>query len=118
MKINEIPTQLNIPTDKEFALSVGITPQNWNQYKNGDRGKISTVEKKIMLTHDLSKEEIFFRPAFHVHHEDTPQYWLSLAHEALRQANRRGVDTLQIEKLIFDIGSKLEDDFDHQIFIK
>ena len=107
MKFNEIPNRLGIEK-KDVAESIGSIKQNLTPYWNGARFQISDIEKRVMINYDLSREVIFFRPAFFVHESNTPQYWLSLALEALQIAKEKGVNIDEIKTQIINLGESLE----------
>lgn len=112
MKFNEIPQRLGIEK-KDVAESIGSTKQNLTPYWNGARFQLSDIEKRVMINYDLSREVVFFRPAFFIHSQDTPQYWLSLALEALQIAKEKGVNIDEIETQIINLGQSLEKDFEY-----
>ena len=111
MKFNEIPNRLGIEK-KDIAEAIESTKQNLTPYWNGERFKLSEIEKRVMIHYDLSREVVFFRPSFHIHSSESPQYWLSLALEALQIAKEKGAN---IENIIADAvkyGNSLENEFE------
>lgn len=111
MKFNEIPNRLGIEK-KDVAESIGSTKQNLTPYWNGERFKLSDIEKRVMINLDLNREVIFFKDAFEITDTESPQYWLSLALEALHIATEKGANIEHIVAEIRNYGNSLESDFD------
>jgi hypothetical protein len=70
MKFNQIPQRI----DNVFffvADSIGSTKQNLTPYWNSARFQMSDIEERVIMKYHLSREVIFFRPAFFVHESNT-----------------------------------------------
>ena len=64
---------------------------------------------RVLQVSGLLREEVFFPDVFDhpdACDRDEPQYWLSLAIEALQEAKKRGIDCDEIAKQIFSAGQK------------
>lgn len=108
MKISEIAKYLGI-TAAQLAEMAGVSRQELNDYTRGRRGKPSEFVANILEVAGLLREEVLF-PDFFDHpdacNQNRPQYWLSLAIEALQEAKKRGIDCDEIGQEIFKAGQK------------
>ena len=108
MSIAEIAKHLGI-TAAQLAEMAGVSRQELNDYTRGRRGKPSEFVANVLEVAGLLREEVFFPDAFD--HPDAcdqnrPQYWMSIAIEALQEAKKRGIDCDGIAKQIFSAGQK------------
>ena len=93
MKFSDVAQYLEI-TQTELANRLGKKKANLHQYISGRRGKPGEVLTALCDKTGLMSEEIIFPDVTghpHGKHENTPAYWLNLAHEAVKQAKRRGL---------------------------
>lgn len=108
MKISDIPQYLGI-TAAQLAEMAGVSRQVLNDYTRGRRGKASEFVANVLHVSGLHREEVFFPDVFDhpdACDRDEPQYWLSLAIEALQEAKKRGIDCDEIGQEIFNAGQK------------
>jgi len=94
MKIHELPERLGI-TGVEIAKRAGKSPQSLTPYFSGDRDKESAFVRDIADGLGVNYERIFFCNYFPNEQNtgndpDSAAYWLSLAVEAVIQAERCG----------------------------
>jgi len=97
MKIHELPERLGI-TGVEIAKRAGKSPQSLTPYFSGDRDKESAFVRDIADGLGVNYERIFFCNYFPNEQNtgndpDSAAYWLSLAVEAVIQAERCGLPT-------------------------
>jgi len=101
MTVKEIPAHLGISA-KAFADLMGVTKQTLSQYLVGRRGVCSQFVAKMAWAAGLSLEQIIFQGGFdHPDDEDREMvaYWLSLAAEAVNEAERRGLSPERAEEI-------------------
>ena len=108
MNISELAKHLGI-TAVQLAEMAGVSRQVLNDYTRGRRGRKSEFVARVLQVSGLLREEFFFPDAFD--HPDAcdqnrPQYWMSIAIEALQEAKKRGIDCDGIAKQIFSTGQK------------
>lgn len=107
MKLSDITAHLGI-TAAHLADLMGVSKQALNNYTSGRKGKPSRFIADLLAVANLNREEIIFPDRFdhpdgeRRHH---PAYWLNIALEALREAERRGATgTKEIAGAISAIG--------------
>jgi len=108
MNISELAKHLGI-TAVQLAEMAGVSRQVLNDYTRGRRGRKSEFVARVLQVSGLLREEFFFPDVFDhpdACDRDEPQYWLSLAIEALQEAKKRGIDCDEIAKQIFSAGQK------------
>lgn len=94
MKINDIAAHLGT-TKAALADLMGVTKQGLNSYMNGSRNAASKFIIQLCAVAGLNQEEILFPDVFDSvehEHDGHPAYWISLAIEALKQAEQRGAN--------------------------
>lgn len=93
MQISDIPAHLGI-TATSLADLMETSKQNLQQYISGARGKPSKFLTHLLDVANLQRVEIVFPDVFdHPAGEnpEAPEYWLNIALEALREAEKRGM---------------------------
>lgn len=101
MQFADVPEYLKV-TQTELAKSLGKTKENLHQYISGRRGKKGEVITTLCEKTGLMSEEVIFPDVTghpHGKQEITPAYWLNLAHEAVEQAKRRGLNDFAADEL-------------------
>ena len=107
MNIKEVPKHLGI-TASRLAELINISKQQFNNYSSGRAGaSANKVEKEICINTGILFERIFFKDAFETWesaNKSHPSYWISLALEALNEAQKRGVDLNRVEEAVYNLG--------------
>lgn len=82
-----------------LADLMNVSRQSLNNYTSGRKGKPSKFITQLLAVANLNQEEIIFPDVFdHPDGEtpDKPAYWANIAIEALREAEKRGIETSAI----------------------
>jgi len=109
MKIQDVAKYLGT-TKAAFADLMGVTPQGLNSYLNGSRNAASKFIMEACYVANLNREEILFPDVFDTvehEHDAHPAYWISLAIEALKQAEQRGANVEAEMKRLYRKGRVL-----------
>lgn len=101
MQISDIPAHLGVSA-KHLADLMGKGRQALNNYTSGRKGKPSKFVSDLLAVANLNREEIIFPNVFDHPDGDNPahpDYWLSIAAEAVREAEKRGLPADQAESI-------------------
>ena len=101
MQISDIPAHLGVSAQHLAAL-MGKSRMALNNYTSGRKGKTSKFIIELLAVANLNREEIVFPNVWdHPDGEnpDHPAYWLALAAEAVREAEKRGLPASQAESI-------------------
>lgn len=112
MKLSEIAAHLGI-TAAHLADLMGVSKQSLNSYTSGRKGVASKFVSDLCAVANVNREEIFFPDRFdHPAGENPehPAYWVNIALEALTQAKKRGMDTSEIQTVIYDSANQMIED--------
>lgn len=107
MQLSDITTYLSVSA-QHLADLMGTTRQALNNYTSGRKGKPSKFITELLAVANLNREEIIFPDRFdHPDGENRehPAYWANIAVEAIRQAEKKGMDTHEADKLVLQIFS-------------
>lgn len=102
MKLKDIPSHLNISAAQLAAL-MNVSRQALNNYTSGRKGKASKFLIELLAVANLNQVEIIFPDVFdHPSGENSehPAYWANVAIEALREAEKRGLQVNEIAQSI------------------
>lgn len=108
MTIKEIPEFMGL-SQKALAAHLQVSSQALGQYMNGQRGAESKFVRELLTVTNLQGEYIVFPDSFdHPDGEncDHPAYFLNIAIESLREAQKRGVKTDSIILELLQLGEK------------
>lgn len=92
MKIQDIPAFMG-RSAASLAADLEIKKQALFSYTSGQRGKPSKFLADLLTFCNLNREEVIFPDRFDHPDGETPThaaYWLNIAIEALREAEKRG----------------------------
>jgi len=101
MKLKDIPAYMGI-TAAHLAEICGVSPQAFNNYTSGRRGKKSDFVSTVLEVANLNQEQIIFPDVFdHPAGEDETHaaYWVNIAIEALKQAKLLAHDPDDIDSI-------------------
>lgn len=113
MKLSDVTDHLGI-TAAYLADLMGVTRQALNNYTSGRKGKPSKFINELLAVANLNRAEIIFPDVFdHPDGEnsDCAAYWANAAIEALREAEKRGVNVEDICKAIVEATTPTLSDF-------
>ena len=89
MTLNEIPKSLGFRSMRAFSVELGDSPQAFQFYASGRRGRFSKYLQKVADFAGLKFETVFFKTDAP---KDSAQYWHDLAIECERMAERAKED--------------------------
>ena len=113
MQLSDIPAHLGISA-QHLADLMGTTRQSLNNYTSGRKGKPSKFIGELLAVANLNRVEIIFPDVFDHPDGENPDcaaYWANVAIEALREAEKRGLEVEGICKAIVESATPTLSDF-------
>ena len=113
MQLSDIPAHLGISA-QHLADLMSATRQALNNYTSGRKGKPSKFIGELLAVANLNRAEIIFPDVFdHPYGENHnhPAYWANVALEALREAEKRGMQVKAICEAIAEATTPTLSDF-------
>ena len=110
MKLHNIPAHMG-RSAAALAADLQISAQALGQYLNGKRGKPSKFLDNLLTFCNLNREEIIFPDRFDHpdgKNQDCPAYWCNIAIEALHEAEFRGMDEKEANRIANEIRAAIE----------
>jgi len=113
MQLSDITTHLGISA-QHLADLMGVSRQALNNYTSGRKGKPSKFVGELLAVANLNQAEIIFPDVFDHPDGENPDwaaYWANIAIEALREAEKRGMQVEVICKAIVEAATPTLSDF-------